>query len=84
MKRGCPTYLATGADVRIAQRVAEHLGISAGVLGSDGTTNLTGSNKLAGLRSRMGATGFDYIGNDTPDLPPLAGAAVIAVVLLAI
>ena len=74
-RMGRPIYLATGADVRIAERVAEHLGIFAGVLGSDGTTNLTGSSKLAGLRSRLGATEFDYIGNDTPDLPLLAGAA---------
>jgi 4-hydroxybenzoate polyprenyltransferase len=81
---GRPIYLATGADVRLARRVAAHLGIFADVLGSDGATNLTGSKKLAGLRSRLGvdeprvaepgSTDFDYIGNDTPDLPLLAGA----------
>ncbi|MGP8250664.1 MAG: UbiA family prenyltransferase [Terracidiphilus sp.] len=74
-REGRPIYLATGADVRIARRVAAHLGIFADVLGSDGATNLTGSKKLAGLRSRLGTTEFDYIGNDTPDLPLLAGAA---------
>jgi len=74
-REGRPVYLATGADVRIARRVAEHLGIFAGVLGSDGATNLTGAKKLAGLRSRLGTTEFDYIGNDTPDLPLLADAA---------
>ncbi|HTW79282.1 MAG TPA: UbiA family prenyltransferase [Terracidiphilus sp.] len=72
---GRPVYLATGADVRIARRVAEHLGIFADVLGSDGATNLTGTRKLAGLRSRLGTTEFDYIGNDTPDLPLLAASA---------
>ena len=74
-REGRPIYLATGADVRIARRVAAHLGIFTGVLGSDGATNLTGSKKLAALRSTPGITEFDYVGNDTPDLPLLAGAA---------
>jgi len=72
--RGRDLYLATGADVRLARRVADHLGIFAGVLGSDGATNLTGNKKLETLRSRLGSSGFDYIGNDTPDMPLLAYA----------
>ena len=72
--RGRDIYLATGANVRLAGRVADHLGIFAGVLGSDATTNLTGNRKLAGLRSRLASAAFDYIGNDTPDLPLLAEA----------
>jgi len=71
--QGRAIYLATGADVALASRVAAHLGIFSGVLGSDGSTNLTGSKKLDGLRSRLGPE-FDYIGNDTPDLPLLAHA----------
>ncbi len=71
---GRDIFLATGADARLANRVADHLGIFAGVLGSDGATNLTGEKKLDGLRSRLGPGGFDYIGNDTPDLPLLAHA----------
>lgn len=67
-KQGRAIYLATGADQRLAERVAEHLGIFAGVLGSDGATNLTGANKLERLRAHLGTQGFDYIGNDTPDL----------------
>jgi 4-hydroxybenzoate polyprenyltransferase len=73
--RGRGLYLATGADVRLARRVADHLGIFAGVLGSDGATNLTGNKKLETLRSRLGSGGFDYIGNDTPDVPLLAHAS---------
>jgi 4-hydroxybenzoate polyprenyltransferase len=69
--RGRDLYLATGANVYLARRVADHLGIFTGVLGSDGVTNLTGSDKLAGLRVRLGSAAFDYIGNDTPDLPLL-------------
>jgi 4-hydroxybenzoate polyprenyltransferase len=71
---GRQIFLATGADLRLAERVATHLAIFTGVLGSDGATNLTGSKKLAALRSRLGAEPFDYIGNDKPDLPLLAQA----------
>ena len=69
---GRDIFLATGADARLARRVAGHLGIFTGVLGSDGTTNLTGEKKLDGLRRRLGSGNFDYIGNDLPDLPLLA------------
>ena len=74
-RQGRALYLATGADERLAQRVADHLGIFTGVLGSDGATNLTGNRKLDSLRSRLGPCEFDYVGNDTPDLPLLARAA---------
>ena len=73
--RGRDLYLATGADLSIARRVAAHLGIFAGVLGSDGATNLTGSRKLDSLRSRLNSADFAYIGNARPDLPLLAASA---------
>lgn len=72
--QGRPIYLATGADVRLAERVADYLGIFTGVLGSDGATNLTGHKKLDRLRRRLESESFDYIGNDVPDLPLLAQA----------
>jgi 4-hydroxybenzoate polyprenyltransferase/phosphoserine phosphatase len=74
-ERGRTIYLATGADYAIAKRVADHVGIFAGVLSSDGKTNLTGSRKLDGLRSQLGSAPFDYVGNDTPDLPLLTHAS---------
>ena len=73
--RGRAIYLATGADRRLAERVAAHLGLFAGVLGSDGAVNLTGHRKLDGLRSQLGEQPFDYVGNDVPDLPMLEHAA---------
>ena len=73
--RGRALYLVTGADARLAERVAEHLGIFAGVLASDGAVNLTGSRKLDRVRSQFGGDDYAYIGNDTPDLPLLAHAA---------
>jgi 4-hydroxybenzoate polyprenyltransferase len=79
---GRKIYLTTGADGHIAHRVAGHLGIFEDVLCSDGTTNLTGHNKLASFRARFGegrgegsSEGFDYIGNARPDVPLLAAAA---------
>jgi 4-hydroxybenzoate polyprenyltransferase len=71
---GRKLYLATGADSALAERIARHLNIFEGVLSSDGATNLTGSNKLAGFRSRFSGD-FDYIGNARPDLPLLVAAA---------
>jgi 4-hydroxybenzoate polyprenyltransferase/phosphoserine phosphatase len=67
---GREIYLATGADTLLAERVAAHLGIFAGVLASDGSVNLTGRNKLAAFQSRF-SEGFAYIGNARPDVPLL-------------
>ncbi len=72
--QGCAIHLATGADLRLAECVAAHLGVFAGVLASDGTTNLTGTRKLDRLRGQLGNVPFDYIGNDVPDLPLLTHA----------
>ena len=73
-------YLTTGADARLAERIAAHLGIFDGVLASDGSTNLTGNNKLDSLRAEFAGQDFDYIGNARPDLPLLehAGVAMLA------
>src|SRR6202034_2451989 len=71
-RQGRAIYLATGADSALAERVAAHLGIFAGVIASDGSTNMIGSHKLAGLRQRFSE--FDYIGNARPDLPALAAS----------
>jgi len=69
---GRPIYLATGADVSLANRVAQHLNLFTGVLASDGKNdgvNLTGHHKLAALQQRFPV--FDYIGNAPADLPAL-------------
>jgi 4-hydroxybenzoate polyprenyltransferase/phosphoserine phosphatase len=77
---GRKLYLTTGADSTLATRIAAHLGIFEEVLASDGTTNLTGSNKLESLRKRFPEEGFDYVGNAPPDVPLLenAGEAMVA------
>lgn len=70
---GRSIYLATAADAALAERIADHLGLFAGVLASDGSTNLAGPNKLAAFRARFGER-FCYIGNAAPDLVLLSGA----------
>lgn len=72
--RGRGLYLVTGADIHLAEKVAEHLGIFSGVLASDGHVNLTGTRKLDRLRAEFSGA-YAYIGNDTPDLPLLTHAA---------
>jgi 4-hydroxybenzoate polyprenyltransferase len=69
--RGRAIYLATAADLTLARRVADFVGIFAGVLASDGATNLAGGNKLAAFRAQFGEN-FCYIGNASPDIELLA------------
>jgi 4-hydroxybenzoate polyprenyltransferase len=71
---GRPIYLSTGADQRVADEVAKHLGLFDGVFSSDGATNLTGKDKLRLLESRFGQSGFAYVGNSRKDLPLLAAS----------
>lgn len=73
--RGRKLYLATGANIRLAEQVACHLGFFEGVLASDEATNLTGHRKLALLENQFGSDGFAYIGNGLTDLPLLASAS---------
>ncbi len=68
--KGRQIWLATGADTLLAERVAAHLRLFAGVLASDGKTNLTGHNKLAVFEQSF-PQGFCYIGNARPDVPLL-------------
>jgi 4-hydroxybenzoate polyprenyltransferase len=68
---GREIYLATAADRELAERIAAHLGIFAGVLASDGALNLAGGNKLAAFRAKFGEN-FCYVGNARPDVELLA------------
>ncbi len=68
--------LATGADKALAERVAAHLKIFDGVLASDGGTNLIGDRKRESLRAQFGDKGYDYIGNESADIPLLKDANV--------
>ena len=60
--------LCTASDSRLAQSVAEHVGLFSDVLASDGERNLSGHKKAAELVARYGERGFDYVGNASVDL----------------
>ena len=73
-REGRTLILTTAADQRLADRVAEHVGLFKEVLASNGETNLRGTNKVRHLEKRFGPRGFDYAGNSTVDLPVWQGS----------
>lgn len=77
-RRGRSLYLATASNTRLAQAVADHLGIFSGVLASDSNVNLSGTRKLAAIQ-RICPGEFAYAGNDHVDIPiwNAAGGAII-------
>lgn len=66
--RGRRLILCTASDQHIAQPIADHLGLFAEVIASDGSTNLAGERKAAELVRRFGEKQFDYAGNAPSDL----------------
>jgi 4-hydroxybenzoate polyprenyltransferase/phosphoserine phosphatase len=66
--RGRCLILATGADIRVARAIADHLGIFDDVIASDGVKNNKGPVKAKVLSRRYGAGNFTYVGNGRADL----------------
>ena len=64
---GRAIFLATAANRKLAEQVAEYLGIFEDTLASGLDRNLAGANKLEAFRQRFGEY-FSYIGNAGPDL----------------
>ncbi len=75
--RGRRLVLATGADRRVAEQVAAHLGCFDAVVASEHGRNMTGQRKLEALRQRYGR--FDYVGNSGEDAVLLQAARVAVV-----
>ena len=67
-QRGRVLILATGTDQRMAQKIADYLGIFQDVIGSNGHINMTGPRKQQALLKRFGIQGFDYAGDSRNDL----------------
>jgi phosphoserine phosphatase len=65
---GRKLILCTASDTKIANAIANHLGIFSEVLASDGKTNLSGKQKAQLLIERFGQNKFDYVGNSRTDL----------------
>ncbi|MCB4767113.1 UbiA family prenyltransferase [Ancylobacter sp. Lp-2] len=66
-EKGRKIYLASAADIRYAQALADCLGLFDGVFGSQGTVNLAGGAKARSLCDAFGEGGFDYIGDAPVD-----------------
>ncbi len=72
---GGRTALVTATDARLAEKVADHLGLFDEVHGTDANRNLKGQAKAAFLADRYGAGGYVYMGDSAADLPVWAGGA---------
>lgn len=66
---GARLYLASAANERLVEAVADHLGIFAGCMGSTGSVNLSAQAKADRIRSDLGDKPFTYVGNSSDDLP---------------
>ncbi len=64
---GRELWLCTASNHRIAEAVANHLGLFTGVIASSDEINRAGRRKAAALVERFGDKGFDYCGNGTVD-----------------
>lgn len=67
-KAGQQVFLATAAAQSVAEGVAEHLGVFDGVFSSTTETNLSRETKRDRLLEAFPG-GFDYVGNESADLP---------------
>ncbi len=77
---GRKIILATASDLKMAQPIANHIGLFDEVLASNGQTNLRSENKLRALTEKFGARGFDYAGNSTADYAVWRGSRQAVVV----
>ena len=62
-----PVILVTAAHRKTAEAVARHLGFFSEVVATE-SVNLKAERKAAALVARFGEKGFDYAGNDRPDV----------------
>ncbi|MCY6380029.1 UbiA family prenyltransferase [Hoeflea prorocentri] len=67
-QRGRYIVLATGAPEKVAQPIADHLGLFDEVLHTTSQVNLTAHRKRDKLIERFGAGGFDYVGDSRDDV----------------
>lgn len=68
-QRGQKVYLATAADQRFGQQIADSIGGLDGAFASKDGVNLKGEAKARCLVEAFGEGGFDYVGNAKCDIP---------------
>ena len=79
-KAGRTLLLCTAADQRIANGVAQHLGLFDRCLASDGKVNMKGDAKREALDAMFPDTGFSYAGDSKADLQVWPGAETAIVI----
>ncbi len=72
---GTRIFLATASNEHLAQRVAEHVGLFDAVLAS-GATNLRSEAKREAILAHANGEPFEYIGNESIDLPIWQAATI--------
>jgi 4-hydroxybenzoate polyprenyltransferase len=76
---GALIVLATASNARIANKVADYLGVFDEVFGTE-SINLSSVHKQQLLVQRFGERGYEYVGNSSADLAVWKSASVIHVV----
>jgi len=79
-ERGRQVILVTASDQAIADQAASRFGCFSEAIGSDGVTNLKGSNKARYLIKRFGAGKYVYVGDSSADCAVWKHAAAAVVV----
>jgi 4-hydroxybenzoate polyprenyltransferase/phosphoserine phosphatase len=75
LDEGRPVYLASASHERLVSAVANHFGFFTGWFATDAITNCAAEIKAEKLVAAFSERGFDYIGNDSADLPVWRRAA---------
>lgn len=71
---GRQLILVTAAEMGLAQKIADHLGIFSEVIATHDSVNMKGIRKRDALIQKFGDKGFDYAGNERVDLKVWAHA----------
>ncbi len=77
--KGASLILATASDLRIAKKVAEHVGFFDDVFGTE-SINLSSRNKRDLLIQLYGNRRYEYVGNSLADIAVWDAASVIHIV----
>ena len=77
-ENGATLVLATASEIRIANAIADHLGVFDKVLGTE-DTNLSSVHKCAALIELYGENHYEYIGNSSADFAVWQSADLIHV-----
>ncbi|MBM2816666.1 MAG: UbiA prenyltransferase [Ignavibacteria bacterium] len=66
--------LVTASNQKIANAIAEHVGLFDEIISSTDSRNIFGKEKLNTLIETYGERGFDYVGDSSADLPAFSAA----------